>query len=269
MTQPTPRSWDDLPDARDGLDAVIAAIGNRPAVFCDYDGTLTEIVDDPAQARLTAATRSVLETLAACCSLGVVSGRSLEQVRRLVGIPGVIHVGSHGLEIDGSTGEYLPGEAEKTQQMLQLVDSWLAATLSGLAGVFLERKPFSIAVHTRNAQSEQARERAQEAARQAVDRAGGLLVLQHGKEVVELRPAFDWNKGSAVAYLVDQLQCSGILYLGDDRTDEDAFVWVQSAGGVAVSVGRSPGTSAGYRLDGPDEVTAFLGRLSTYICEDG
>ena len=182
-----------------------------------------------------------------------------------------MYVGSHGLEIDGPMGEYVhPGVAE-TQQTLAHIDAQLAESVSGLGGIYLERQPFSIAVHTRNAESEQARTRAREAATEAVAGSGGQLVLQHGKEVAELRPAVDWNKGSAVAYLLDQLpraDHSGVLYFGDDRTDEDAVAWVESSSGVAVRVGRSADTVAAYRLAGPNEVIAFLARLSDYVCEE-
>ena len=105
-------------------------------------------------------------------------------------------------------------------------------------------------------------EEAVDAVRQSV---GGLRTTG-GKCIVELRPDVDWDKGRAVRWLLDQigLGVDGCLpiYLGDDLTDEDAFVTLVGRGvGIVVDEENRP-TSAAYRLANPDEVRKFLTNLA-------
>ena len=89
--------------------------GRRVAVFLDYDGTLTPIVERPEDALLPAETRAAIERLAALAPVAIVSGRDLADVRRLIGIEGITYAGSHGFDVvlpDGSAHqrgtEFLP-----------------------------------------------------------------------------------------------------------------------------------------------------------------
>jgi trehalose 6-phosphate phosphatase len=86
-----------------------------------------------------------------------------------------------------------------------------------------------------------------------------------GKKVYELLPDIDWNKGKAVLWLLETLGLEGRnvlpIYIGDDRTDEDAFRALEKRG-VAILVGEQPQvTAANYRLNKPEEVERFLGEL--------
>ncbi|MFQ5966827.1 MAG: trehalose-phosphatase [Acidimicrobiia bacterium] len=248
--------------------SITESLGVRPGIFCDYDGTLTEIVDDPAAALLSAATRSALHRLAACCPLGIVSGRRLSELKELVGVPGIMYVGSHGLEIVTPDGElFEPEEAKQVLPDLERAKADLAVALAELPGIVLERKPFSLVVHTRRAKSSEARRRATAAA-DAYVAGNSRLMIQRGKEVSELRPALDWDKGSAVGFLVGNLAGttgSQVLYIGDDLTDESAFRWVRSQGGVAIVVGTSGRTAAHYQLADPAETASFLARLADSV----
>ena len=75
----------------------------RPAVFLDYDGTLTPIVARPELAVLAEEMRRTVRTLAARCPVAIVSGRDRTDVQRLVRIEGLIYAGSHGFDIAGPT----------------------------------------------------------------------------------------------------------------------------------------------------------------------
>ena len=88
----------------------------------------------------------------------------------------------------------------------------------------------------------------------------GEVKIGHGKQVLEVRPNVDWNKGRAIRMLMDVFpEASLAAFFGDDVTDEDGFEVVQEAGGLAVFVGeaRQP-TKALYRVDSPQEVLETL-----------
>jgi trehalose-phosphatase len=86
-----------------------------------------------------------------------------------------------------------------------------------------------------------------------------------GKKVYELLPDIDWNKGKAVLWLLETLGLEGRsalpIYIGDDRTDEDAFRALEKRG-VGILVSEQPQvTAANYWLNNPEEVERFLGEL--------
>lgn len=262
--------WTDLlslPAAKDSMTEIIAALDDWPAIFLDYDGTLTPIVDDPANATIGESERNVLRRLAARAPVAIVSGRGLDDVRSLVGVADITYAGSHGFEImrpDGSRYEH--EAAAPALPDLDRAQSLLEEGTADLDGVVIERKRFAIAVHTRRAASQQIRERAAQLARDVTAKFE-RLALTGGKEVHELRPDVDWDKGTALAYLLETFPDSRVpLYIGDDVTDEDAFSKIRTSGkGVAVLVGKGSApaqTWASYILVDTDESLEFLDRLA-------
>ena len=119
----------------------------RPAVFLDYDGTLTPIVARPELAVLSETMRRTLRTLAARCPVAIVSGRDRGDVRSLVGIEGLIYAGSHGFDITGMGLRYEHGHGFVAS--LDRAEQELLGALSGIDGARVERKKFAIAVHFR------------------------------------------------------------------------------------------------------------------------
>ena len=205
------------------------------AVFLDYDGTLTPIVERPEDALLPAETRAAIERLAALAPVAIVSGRDLADVRRLIGIEGITYAGSHGFDVvlpDGSAHqrgtEFLPA--------LEAAERDLRARLASVPGAQIEAKTFAIAVHVRRVREELVPD--VEAAVAGVAAADPRLRRTGGKKVFEIRPAVAWDKGKALLWLLDVLELGpGVLpvYVGDDETDEDAFRAVRDRGlGVVV-----------------------------------
>jgi alpha,alpha-trehalase len=124
----------------------------RPAVFLDFDGTLSDIVEDPRSATLVDGAADALRALAAQCPVAVVSGRDLADVRGRVKVDGVWYAGSHGVELvapDGTHHENVV--AADVIGTLAHAASRLAETLSDVSGVAVEHKRFAVAVHYRNA----------------------------------------------------------------------------------------------------------------------
>jgi alpha,alpha-trehalase len=259
-----PRRIDRLPSALAA--GVLGEIlgGRSPALFLDYDGTLTPIVDRPADARLAPAARDVLWALARLCRVAVVSGRARAEVEALVGLEGIVFAGCHGFDIAGR-GITPPrhAEAERAVPVLAELAGELERRLGGIEGVLVENKTYAVAVHTRLV----AREREDEV-RAAV--AGWAarhpqLRLTAGKKVIEVRPRVEWDKGRAVLWLMGALHLDRPevvpVYVGDDLTDEDAFAALDERGAGIVVGSDSRLTRARYALEDTREVLLFLETL--------
>jgi alpha,alpha-trehalase len=237
----------------------------RPALFLDYDGTLTPIVERPEDARLDDAMRAALGAAAAAMPVAIVSGRDLDDVRALVGLDELIYAGSHGFDIQGPDLRLELPEGVDALEDLEQATGRLRERLADLDGAQVERKRFAIAVHYRRvADADVARVEDAVAAT-----ARGLPALRRtgGKKVFELRPDIDWDKGRAVDWLLGQLGLDGPdvlpIYVGDDQTDEDAFRALAERGGLGILVAAEPGpSSAAFRLRDTEAVRGLLRHLA-------
>jgi len=249
----------DLPSVLDCKEHIKdRAADKQIAVFLDYDGTLTPIVERPEQAVMSEDMRGVLKSLAARCRVAVISGRDLQDVRNLIDLDDIFYAGSHGFDISGPELTYRLGEEFLPE--LDDAEAQLQQQLQGIPGVQVDRKKFAVAVHYR---------RVQNAEIDAVESVVDTVLADHpklrksgGKKIFELRPDVDWNKGKAVSWLLTKLGMDYRnklpFYIGDDLTDEDAFKEIRTRGiGIIVRDASRP-TAARYALDDTDEVIQFL-----------
>jgi alpha,alpha-trehalase len=260
----TPRAAS-LPSALERFEEIAAAVGGRrPAVFLDYDGTLTPIVDRPELAVLSPEMRGAIERLARLCPVAIVSGRDRHDVEAMVKVDGLAYAGSHGFDIAGPGGLSLQHEeAARHLASLRQADDTLRRRAGGTSGILIEAKKYAIAVHYRLVARKDVA-----AVRRAVEAVAARhrdLRMTGGKKVFELRPRLDWDKGKAVLWLREVLGLGGpevlSFYLGDDETDEDAFTALRDLGvGILVAEVPHP-TQARYGLRDPAEVEIFLRSL--------
>lgn len=256
-----------LPSPLEELDELRDRLSGGFAVFSDFDGTLAPIVDRPEDARLPAETRNVLADLAEQMPVAVVSGRQVEDVRDRVAIEAITYVGDHGFTVRGPVQvDGLP-RPDGLADELAAARRELADELSPIAGVRVEAKRFSLAVHHRQAAPE-AGHQVRAAVAQAVD-ARSLLRSREGRQVVEVEPAVDWDKGHVVRALLDA-DASGdrsAVYLGDDTTDERAFAALTEDDAGVLVADEPRQTAADFRLARPDEVRSFLRELAACLDE--
>lgn len=246
--------------------------GKRLVVFLDYDGTLTPIVENPDDAVLSESMRDTLVRLAKRYTVGIISGRDLEEVRQRVGLESIFYAGSHGFEIAGPEGWH--ERLRKGEEFLPDLDQAEIAMRKALAdttGSTLERKTFEIAVHYRQVASDQV-SNLEATVDQIVARHQGRLRKHPGKKVFQVQPDIDWDKGQAVLWLLEKLDLDQRdvlpIYIGDDTTDEDAFRTLRERpeGGIGIVVlagGDHGDTAAHWSLSDPKAVQHFLDQLAT------
>lgn len=232
----------------------------------DFDGTLSPIAARPDLATLPTETRALLleAQLDARYVLGIVSGRSLVDLRELVGLDGLIYAGNHGLEIQGNGLDFLHPEASSLRAEMNLIYQELELALGSFSGVIAENKGLSLSLHYRQTPREIVPQ-VEEGFHKTVARAAesGLIKVTRGKQVLEVRPNLDWGKGCAISQIqAAHGEAQLTAFLGDDLTDEDGFAAVQQSGGISVMVGPAgQPTRAEYRLDSPREVAETLSLL--------
>jgi trehalose 6-phosphate phosphatase len=227
--------------------AVLSQIANENVLLAfDYDGTLAPIARTPEGARMRARTRTLLIRVAQAYPAVVISGRALADIsRRVERIPFRAVFGNHGLE------PVLRGSAR-----LPAASQWLRMLRDDLPddpGVRVEDKTHTLTIHYRLARD---RRRAIEAIDRAVRKLPAARVVQ-GIESVNLLPRDGPNKGTALNRALRLSGCSSAVYLGDDRTDEDAFS-IAAGRVLGVRIGAAGASRARYHLTSQQEVDRLL-----------
>ena len=238
-------------------------------LFLDFDGTLAPIRRHPSLVSLPVSNRRFLKRFSQIpgVHLAVVSGRVLSDLKKRTAVRGICYVGNHGLQMEGTGIRYLHPAVRRGKGILSKIAREIRMAVKGLPGVWLEDKQFSLSLHLRQA-SAAGKKKAQKLflARVRPFVAAGRVRVTRGKEVLELRLPIDWNKGSAVKWLLQKWvpARSGrplVIAAGDDRTDEDMFRAV-SPGGISILVGEPNGsTRARYRVNNPSGLYRFLKKL--------
>ncbi len=241
------------------------ALAPGAMLLLDYDGTLTPIVERPELAVLSPDMRELLKRASQHYTLGIISGRSLAGVKELVGLEGIYYAGNHGFEISGPGVKLVKPEAERARPILVKLCEELRSKLSNIKGAIVEDKGSTASVHYRLvAQEEFGRLKNifEEAVKPHID--SGAVRVTHGKKVFEIRPNVEWDKGKAVLWISSVVDPKGELkpvYVGDDRTDEDAFSALREKG-ITILVSERPiESNAKYFVKNVGEVKVFFERL--------
>jgi trehalose 6-phosphate phosphatase len=231
--------------------ARLAEDPTKSALFLDVDGVLAPIVPKPEDARVPDETREELRRLNERYALvACISGRSGSDAQRIVGIPELVYVGNHGLELDGEAA----GWGERLQRFLADV-AWPAT----------ENKQLTASLHYRGAPDEGAAHKALEDVKERAEREG--FVARFGRKVLEVLPPLDVHKGTAVRQLLAERNLRRALYAGDDTTDLDGFKALDGLDvSVRIAVASEEGPAelreaADLIVAGPQELLAVLRRL--------
>jgi trehalose 6-phosphate phosphatase len=225
-------------------------------IFLDFDGTLVPYYDRPEDVKLSGDCRRILERLSRHrrVRLAIVSGRRNAALRRYVQLPGLKLLGLFGWEKNGRAA--LP---RKTKRALAGLRAVLAPLAASFPGINVEDKGVSYAVHFRDA-SPEAQRRVRAWMRDLVARIRPDFRMIQSDHACDIVPCQVQGKGVAMRNFVRGLRTPFLpIYIGDDLTDEPAFMALRR--GITVRVGPVSRTKARFRLKNPEEVCTFLERL--------
>lgn len=238
---------------------------DRVLLLLDYDGTLTPIVEMPEEAVLSSSMKELLKALSQREKIDVciMSGRRLGDIKNLVGIPNVIYVGNHGLEV--SEREYkVPGvQAGELRPLIKKICNECSNLLADMEGVLIENKGLTASIHYRRV-----RENRVDLLKKIVE---GVVIpyspkirLTKGEKVLEIRPNIQWDKGKMADLIVGRISeeypAENLLpvYIGDDATDEDAFEALEEKGITILVSDVAKETKAKFRLESIEETEKLL-----------
>ncbi|MET0229345.1 MAG: trehalose-phosphatase [Rhodanobacteraceae bacterium] len=231
------------------------------ALFLDVDGTMLDIALRPDAVVVDPHLRETLSTLHARLdgALAIVSGRPIREIDALLALYDVAAGGLHGAELRAAGHATLADPAPNPR--LDPVRVRAIEIAAAIPGVLVEDKGGAIALHYRAVPEAEAATR--DAALGLLLLAGSDFELIHGKSVVELKPRHA-DKGTALATLMQGAPFAGRTpwMIGDDLTDEDAFLEANREQGVSVIVGSRRPTLARHALAGPAAARAWLASLA-------
>lgn len=223
----------------------------------DFDGTLSPIVPQADQAYLPQAVKERLQDLMQYVTVGILTGRSLQDIGPRLGFHPHHVLGNHGIE-------GLPGWETRSKQYRDTCLRWermLKAVIRENAqfdrGIWIENKQYSLSLHYRHAQDPQRTER------QLAQLFSTLLPearVVEGKFVYSLLPPAAEHKGSAMEKLMAITNSGSAIYVGDDVTDEDVFR-LKRPDILSIKVESSPNSAAELYLPHPDDMTSLLDEL--------
>jgi trehalose 6-phosphate phosphatase len=234
-------------------------------LLMDYDGTLTPIMKRPEEATISADMRRLLARLLKHYPTAIISGRALKDIRKLVGLRKIYYAGNHGLEIYGPGLKLVKPEAKKMASTVSKICVDLRSELGDIDGTIVEDKGLTASVHYRLVAPEKLRGLKRIFTRITKPHIiARRIKIARGKKVLEIRPNIDWDKGKAVLWIIDALKPRGRvlpIYLGDDKTDEDAFRALKNKGITILVSNTSKKSNAEYFLRNVNEVKEFLKKL--------
>ena len=244
------------------------AVVEAPGIFAffDFDGTLAEIAPTPADVMFSEPRKGWLKDFISLpkCSVGIVSGRPIVELRKLVGLEQIFYVGCHGLEWAAPNGEiYISWANQLIIDALRSLRDDMFKSMAYADGIVLEDKGIGLALHYRQADPDTALAARKDFVRavHGYQQQGVKLELLAGKEVIEAKPA-GMTKDDAIRQILARYASSALpIYIGDERSDEAAFLTIADIG-LAILVAETPReTAATLFLKDPSEVYLFLRRL--------
>ena len=238
-------------------------------LLLDYDGTLTPIVENPKKAVISKETKELLQKLSnsSHCALGIISGRSLQDIKNTVGIKDIIYAGNHGLEIEGPKIKFESQLSPRLKEVIRNIYEELLLRISKIKGATIEDKSLTVSIHYRLVADKDMLELKRimlKVTEPFIVR--DKIKVTEGKKVFEIKPPVKWTKGNVVLWLLARQQFAlgegkvFPVYIGDDATDEDAFRALKNKG-LTIFVGEPKPSEAAYYVKNTEEVVQLIKQI--------
>jgi trehalose 6-phosphate phosphatase len=236
-------------------------------LWLNFDGTLAPIAPEPSEARVDASVRHTLTAISGVnqLTIGVISGRAVEDLQSRIDLARIFYAGNHGLEILGPGLQFVEATALSRVDELQQILKQLICSLWPIPGVRVEDKRVAAAVHYRLV-SDFHIPAIRGAVEQAVAPYAAKFQVRPGRKSMEILPRTRWGKEAAVVWInrLHRIPAQSTIYIGGDAMDEDAFQTLTD--GVTIKVGLNASTCARYLLSDPQEVQRLLESIEKQFC---
>lgn len=238
-------------------------------LFLDYDGTLAPIAKTPDKATIPKETRDLLKELSenSRCRLAVISGRSLSDIKRAIGLKSVFYAGNHGLEIESPKLKFESQVSPQLKDIIRNIYEELSRRVSKIKGVIIEDKNLTLSLHYRLVADKDMPELKRivaEVTKPFIMR--DKIKITEGKKVFEIKPPVKWTKGDVVLWLLARQQFAlgsdklFPVYIGDDVTDEDSFRALKNKG-LTIFVGKPKSSEADYYVKNTEDVVKLMKQI--------
>jgi trehalose 6-phosphate phosphatase len=265
------------------VEQVASVLRRQPAgLFTDIDGTISQVARVPSEAFVDESPRTSLKSIASAVSIvGVITGRGAYDAATMLGLDGTVVIGNHGYERLQNGERLIHPSALGSRASVAICTGLLQSIVDAtpqFASVVVENKDLSASIHFRLVEDQG---RTVELLRLLVESIAELhqLNVTEGKFVFEIRPRATVNKGTAIHDIAMELGLSGIVYLGDDVTDVDAFralanlsspdVKTLSVGVVSAETHAIVRESADVLIDGVEGCVALLAGVAAKFHSSG
>jgi trehalose 6-phosphate phosphatase len=245
--------------------------GASLVLLFDYDGTLVPYAPRPDLAVMSPVTRQRLERLAQLPSVfvGVLSGRTLEDLKGNIGLNALYYAGTAGLELDLGGVPIVHPESDRAAHLVTVVGERVERAVAAYPGAWVELKRLGLTVHYRSV-DESRIVALRRAVRESVEPFSGALQVLDGPLAIEILPDLGWTKSSALFKIIEVIQRTGArnvlpLCAGDAANDADVLRAADALGGIAIGVGARAPATARYRLRTPRQLGDYLDALTVML----
>lgn len=231
-------------------------IKSKWVLLLDFDLTLSPLAKNPANAVLPEDTKILLKKLSFKIPVAIITGRAVYDIKKRVGLRKIIYVGNHGLEYEIGYSKKIFIH-DSSQKGLKYVKREFTKLAKKYEGVILEDKKFSIAFHYRLLPAIYQTALMTDLKKLRAKIKKNNLTETLYKKTLEIKPDIKENKGTASLFILKKFgKKNKAIYIGDGKTDEDAFLALPHD--ITIKVGKSQHSAAKYYLRNVKDVGRFL-----------
>jgi len=241
---------------KSGIKKIEELLSVKTLYAFDYDGTLAPIVNKPDMAEMNAKCESLLKKFNEAEQIAIISGRSVEDLKKKIAFRPKYLVGNHGIEYKKFKNKYSFVKKEVTKWKKDILN--LIKNDTGLRGIKVEDKIYSLTLHYRGYKNKK------NSLLKEVNKLTPAPRIVLGKSIINLIPKNAPNKGDVLLQLIQNGGFKKSLYIGDDITDEDVFSLLDDRI-LKIRVGKKKNSKAHFYLRQQSQVNQLLHYLTTNI----
>ena len=197
-----------------------------PALALDFDGVISELKSDPRTAYVDEyCLNTIIKLTKILPDISIISGRSAIDINSKLKLENLTYIGNHGAE-HIKNGQLIRKSPEGIEIMIKSALDYIKTQTKNIHGIFHENKTISASIHYRGSKDHK---KTKEILSNVLSNTPNIdkLDVFWGKQILEIRPHSQFNKGYAINHLIESKNIKNIIFLGDDTTDLDAMIEIR------------------------------------------